>query len=175
MNDGRFDYFANTYFTYRAAGIHVGLNVIWDWECQLVEATATSPLVSGTLSKSRCARARREGYRPEVCVVPAHPSKLPALREAVARRLASRSAEYPGVTVEEKGGELHLVVPDALRVSHEEHFGQVARLFFSYLRDRKALPTWEKPNMLAKYWVTTKGTELSRQAPVRVAERKAPQ
>ncbi len=153
----------------------MGLNVIWDWEAPAGRGDTHFAWYRGTLSKVEVRQGKAEGYRPEVYVVPAGTARLSSLREAVARRLVARQAEYPGVTVEEKGGELRLVVPDALRVSHEEHFGQVARLFFSFLRDRKALPAWEKPNMLAKYWVTTKGTELSRQAPVRVAERKAPQ
>ncbi|MGE3808174.1 MAG: putative oxidoreductase C-terminal domain-containing protein [Gemmataceae bacterium] len=32
----------------------------------------------------------------------------------------------------------------------------------AYLARPKELPAWEKPNMLAKYHVTTKGVELSR-------------
>lgn len=40
-----------------------------------------------------------------------------------------------------------------------------------YFRDRRTLPAWERPNMLAKYYVTTKGTELSRQGPARPAPR----
>ena len=42
------------------------------------------------------------------------------------------------------------------------------------LRDRRTLPAWERPNMLAKYYVTTKGTELSRSGPSRPAPRVAP-
>ena len=46
--------------------------------------------------------------------------------------------------------------------------------FLRYVRDRSALPAWERPNMLAKYYVTTEGTALARRAPPRVAERRAP-
>jgi hypothetical protein len=35
------------------------------------------------------------------------------------------------------------------------------------LKDPKTIPRWEKANMLAKYYVTTKGTELSRKAPAK--------
>ena len=48
-------------------------------------------------------------------------------------------------------------------MSHEAHFAQVATNFLGYIRDRGTLPAWERPNMLAKYYVTTTGTELSRQ------------
>jgi len=38
----------------------------------------------------------------------------------------------------------------------------VTRQFFEYLKHPRTLPAWEKPNMLAKYCVTTEGVELAR-------------
>ncbi len=52
-------------------------------------------------------------------------------------------------------------VPDKYRVGHEAHFGQVTDAFLEYL-DGKPMPAWEKPNMLAKYYMTTKALELCR-------------
>jgi hypothetical protein len=76
--------------------------------------------------------------------------------------------------VAEAGAELRLMIPDVLRVSHEEHFAQVTQRFLRYVRDRKTLPAWERPNMLAKYAVTTQGSALARSAPPQAAERRAP-
>jgi len=84
------------------------------------------------------------------------------------------AAEWPGVGAEMKRAEIKLVIPDALRVGHEAHFAQVTTRFLTYLRDRTRLPAWERPNMLAKYTVTTVGTEMSRKVPVKVAPRLAP-
>jgi hypothetical protein len=72
------------------------------------------------------------------------------------------------------GSELRVTIPDRLRVSHEEHFAQVTQRFLGYLRDRRTLPAWERPNMLAKYYVTTEGTALARRSPPQVAARRAP-
>ena len=77
-------------------------------------------------------------------------------------KIKALQAEYPGVGVEDRGAEIHITIPDAFRVGHEAHFAQVATNFLKYLRDRSALPAWERPNMLAKYFVTTTGAELSR-------------
>ena len=63
-----------------------------------------------------------------------------------------------------QGNRLWVTIPDRYRVGHEAHFGEVATLFFHYLREPKALPAWEKANMLAKYFVTTAGLELARHA-----------
>jgi hypothetical protein len=54
-------------------------------------------------------------------------------------------------------------VPDAFRTGHEAHFAEVTRRFLEYLKEPAAMPRSLKANMLAKYFVTTSGTELSRQ------------
>jgi hypothetical protein len=59
-------------------------------------------------------------------------------------------------------------------VGHEAHFAQVTTEFLRFLRDRRALPAWERPNMLAKYYVSTTGTELSHKRPAQPAPRLAP-
>jgi hypothetical protein len=93
---------------------------------------------------------------------------------AVERRVASLQTAYPGIGVEDRGGEIRITIPDALRVGHEAHFAQVTTSFLSYLSDRATLPAWERPNMLAKYYVTTHGTELSRRRSPSIAPRLAP-
>ena len=93
---------------------------------------------------------------------------------AVGKRLTSLTDKYPGLTLEERPSGIHVIIPDSFRTSHQEHYGEVARRFFGFLKNPKSLPAWEKPNMLAKYWVTTKGAELSKQGPPKVAERIAP-
>jgi hypothetical protein len=50
----------------------------------------------------------------------------------------------------------------------------VTQRFLRYARNPAALPAWERPNMLAKYYVTTEGTALARRRPPTVAERRAP-
>jgi hypothetical protein len=93
---------------------------------------------------------------------------------AVRAKIEAVQAEHPGVAVEDRGAEIRVTIPDALRVGHEAHFAQVTETFLRYVRDRSTLPAWERPNMLAKYYVSTKGTELSRETPARPAPRIAP-
>ena len=93
---------------------------------------------------------------------------------AVQAKIKTLQADYPGVGVEDRGAEINITVPDALRVGHEAHFAQVASSFLKYVRDRNALPAWERPNMLAKYFVTTTGAELSRKSAAQPAPRIAP-
>ena len=52
-------------------------------------------------------------------------------------------------------------VPAKYRVGHEAHFGQVTDRFLEFLGGEK-MPAWEKANMLAKYYLTTKALEMCR-------------
>ena len=55
---------------------------------------------------------------------------------------------------------MHITIPDRYRVGHEAHFGQVVAEFLKYLKSPKSMPAWERPNMLAKYFVTTTGVQM---------------
>jgi predicted dehydrogenase len=174
VKDGKLEYYCNTLVSYALRGVNVKLNVIWDWQAP-AGADTHFAFYRGTRAKIEVRQTRADQYRPELYVIPADAASKPAVLAAVRAKLQSLQKEFPGVAVEERGAELHVTIPDAFRVGHEAHFAQVTTRFLSYLRDRSTLPKWERPNMLAKYFVTTTGTELSRQSPPRVAPRIAPQ
>jgi hypothetical protein len=174
LKDGSLEYFCNTLVTYKVRGVHTKLNVIWDWEPAPGAGDTHFAFYRGTKAKIEVRQGKAEKGRVELYVVPVDAAKKHDTMVAVARKLSSLAAQYPGLDVEERPTELHVVIPDKFRVTHEEHFAQVARKFFGYMKQPKTVPAWEKPNMLAKYWVTTKGTEMARQAPPKVAERIAP-
>jgi len=76
-------------------------------------------------------------------------------------RIAALAAQYPGLSVEASKGVFRIVIPDALRTSHEAHFGEVTRAFFEQIRHPASRPGWENANLLSKYFTTTAGTKLS--------------
>jgi hypothetical protein len=168
------EYYCNTLVSYTVRGVHTKLNVIWDWEAP-AGADTHFAFYRGTRARIEIRQTRADKYRPELYVIPADPASKAAVLAAVRAKLESLQHDYPGVGVEDRGAELHVTVPDSFRVGHEAHFAQVTTRFLSYLRDRKSLPAWERANMLAKYFVTTTGTELSRQSPPHPAARIAPQ
>jgi predicted dehydrogenase len=168
------EYFCNSLVTYTVRGVHTKLNIIWDWEAPAGTGDTHFAYYRGTRARIEVRQGKPEKFRPETYVVPSDPKDKPAILAAVKKRLAGLQGRYAGVDVDEVGNDLRLRIPDKLRTTHEEHFAEVARAFFGYLANPKSFPKWEKPHMLTKYYVTTKGTELSRQGPVKVAERVAP-
>lgn len=174
VKNGVLQYFCNTLVTYTVRGVHTKLNIIWDWEAKPGAGDSHFAFYRGSKARIEVRQGKAENYRPQTYVVPNDPKDKAGILTAVNARLGALQSKYPGVGVEDKGKELRITIPDALRTTHEEHFAEVARAFFGYLGKPKGLPAWEKPHMLAKYYVTTKGTDLSRQGPVKPAPRIAP-
>jgi predicted dehydrogenase len=168
------EYFCNTLVSYTLRGIHVRLNVIWDWESPAGGVDTHFASYRGTRSRIEVRQGKAEQYRPELYVVPVAAKDKGKIMAAVKARLDALQPRFPGLLVEDLGSEIRLVLPDRYRVGHEAHFAEVTLNFLQFLKDRSLLPEWERLNMLAKYCVTTTGTELARQSPPRIAPRLAP-
>jgi predicted dehydrogenase len=158
LRDGNFDYYGNNFVSYTLRGIHVQMDVRWD-----LEGVSDTHMATFRGSKSRIdvRQGAAENYRPEVYVVPNSPELHDEVLTALQAKLAEVQVAFDGVGVEDRGHEILLTIPDHHRVGHEAHFAEVTRQFFAYLDNPRALPAWEKPNMLAKYYVCSKGVELA--------------
>jgi predicted dehydrogenase len=173
VKNGKLEYFSNTLATYTLRGIHTKLNVIWDWEAPAGAGDTHYAVYRGTRARIEVRQTKADRYRPELYIVPAANAK-PQVLAAVQAKVKALQTEYAGVGLDDRGTEIRITIPDSFRVGHEAHFAEVTASFLKYVRDRRALPPWERPNMLTKYYVTTKGTELSRQGPSKEGERIAP-
>ncbi len=160
VKDGRLDYFCNGSMTYALRGVHAKLDVIWNYEAPAGGGDTHVAWFKG--SKSRIEIRQAQAHT--VHVIPNEPGLKAEVLAALQKKVAALQAKYPGVAVVDEGDKLRVTFPDKYRDGHEAHFGQVASRFFTYLRDPKTLPAWEKTNMLAKYYTTTKGLELGYRA-----------
>ena len=174
VKDGALEYFCNTYVTYAIKGVHTALNVPWDWEAPAGAGDTHYAVFKGSRAKVEVRQSKIDNYRTEVYVIANTAADRAAVVAAVKARVSALQAQWPGVAVDERHGEIHLSIPETFRVGHEAHFAEVTRNFLGYLRKPESVPAWERQNMLAKYYVTTTGTELSHASPVRVAGRIAP-
>jgi predicted dehydrogenase len=148
------DYYCNTSVTYALRGIHIKFDVLWNWEAPAGGGDTHFAVYHGTKSRVEVRQSAKEKYVPELFVVG-------DVGKALHAKVGELVAQFPGIAVEDHGGEFRVTIPNEYRVGHEAHFGQVARAFFGYLNDPSTFPAWENPDMLAKYYVSTKGTEVS--------------
>src|ERR1051325_6993986 len=141
---------------YALRGVHAKLDVIWNYEAPTGSGDTHVAWFKG--SKSRIEVRQAQAHT--IHVIPNEPGLKAEVLVALQKKVAALQAKYPGVAVVDEGEKLRVTFPDKYRDGHEAHFGQVATRFFDYLRDPKRLPAWEKANMLAKYYTTTKGLEM---------------
>jgi len=162
VSDATFEYYCNNSVHYTVRGTHVSLNILWDWEAPPGSGDTYEAAFRGTKSRIEVRQGLPQQYIPEVYVVPNSISSQAMVFAALNRKVEDLQKTYPGVAFHQDGNEARLVIPDRYRVGHEAHFAQVTNRFFDYLKAPRTMPAWEKPNMLVKYFITTKGVELSR-------------
>jgi predicted dehydrogenase len=164
VSGDRFDYYCNTRVSYTLRGIHIKLDVLWNYEAPPGAGDTHFAVFRGSKSRVEVRQGKEEKYRPELYVVPNNPQEKSDVLAALKKKVAALQTKFPGVAVEELNDQMRVTIPDRYRVGHEEHFAEVTARFLEYLKNPKSLPSWERSNMLAKYYVTTKGVELSQQS-----------
>ncbi|MBI2805701.1 MAG: oxidoreductase [Planctomycetes bacterium] len=155
-------YYCNTLVQYALRGIHVKLNVLWDFEAAPGAGDTHLAVFRGTRSRVEVRQGREEKYQPELYIIPNRTMEYALVRRAIELKLRSLQVDFPGVGVTDLGTHFRVAIPREFRVGHEAHFAQVTKQFLRYLQKQDAMPAWEKPNMMAKYTVTTRGVEASR-------------
>jgi len=149
------DYFCNGRLHYEIRGIYVGLECRWDWQTEAGDDTH-SACYRGTRARLELRQGKAEGYRAQLHVAPEA-----EVATALERRIAALQAELPGIGLDRRDGEWRVVMPDGLRRGHDAHFAAFTRQFLAYVEDPRTLPARYRPNLLAKYHVTTEGMALS--------------
>jgi predicted dehydrogenase len=159
---GDFPYFCNGSMNFRLKGKNVKVQVEWKFQAPEGGGDTHYSLVKGTRSHVMIIQDKEQKYIPELYVQPAPGVKPSEVKETLTAFIASLAVkDYPGLSVVEEKGRFRIDIPVKYRVGHEAHFGQVTDRFLGFL-DGKPMPSWERPNMLAKYFITTKALELSR-------------
>jgi predicted dehydrogenase len=155
-------YYCNTSVTYALRGVHVKLDVLWDFEQPMTDGDRHFACYRGTKSRVEVRQTKELAFKPELFVVPRNPAARGDLERALATRLAVLQERFPGIALDASGPDFRVSIPDAYRTGHEAHFTAVFERFLGFLRDPSTMPAWERPNMIAKYATTNRGVELAR-------------
>ena len=150
----------NGQIDYALRGLHVRVSVAWRFEPPEGGGDTHFSVIRGTKASVVIRQEAEQKFKPELYVEPAKGLSLAGTGADLRRAMPFLQRKYPGLKIAEEPGRWHVLIPDAYRVSHEAHFGQVAERFFQYLKDGR-LPAWEVPGMLAKYRLTTQALALA--------------
>jgi len=151
---------ANGEAAYTLKGVHVKVTALWHYAAPEGGGDTHYSLFRGTKSNLVIRQGKEEKYEPTLYVEPAAGSNTPAFETALQAALKQLETKYPGLGTEKSAKGWKITIPAKYKNGHEAHFAQVMERYLQYLKDGK-LPDWEVPNMLAKYYTTTKALEMS--------------
>jgi predicted dehydrogenase len=143
-------YACNAHLDYRAGGVHVGLDMVWEWLEPVGGGDTHTEIWRGSRARIELRHGPAEGWQPQLYVVP-----QADIGTALDRRIAALAATHRGLGVERRGGDWRIVIPDALRIGHDAHFRELTKGFLARIEQRQPLTPDEQANLLAKYYVTT--------------------
>jgi len=167
LNDeGVLPYYANGEMVYTLKGVCVKLSVSWNFQAPQGGGDTHHSLFRGSKAHIIIRQGKEQDYRPELYVEPAPGTSADDLAVSLKKAVAEIQGTYPGLKLKQRSArrpaDWHVLVPDEYRIGHEAHFRKVMDRYLTYLAKGR-LPGWEVPNMIAKYYITTKALELARQ------------
>ncbi len=153
---------ANGEMNYTVKNIPVKIIARWDYKAE-AGGDSHHATVKGTKATLEIRQSKEENYKPVLYVYPSSKNKN-NFDSTLLQAIAKVSEKYPGITAEKHGEAWKVVIPSKYDIGHEAHFGQVMERYLQYIKEKK-LPDWEVPNMLAKYYTTTKALETATKHP----------
>jgi predicted dehydrogenase len=154
--------YGNGEINYKINDVHAKVSVIWNYEAPEGSADTHYSIMRGSKANLVIRQDKEENYTPELYIEPVQGVDLKAFEETLKNNVQKLAEKYDGLEVikTNKPNSWRIVIPGKFRTSHEDHFREVTEAYIQYLTQGK-LPNWEVPNMIAKYFVTTKALEMA--------------
>ena len=150
--------YCNGEIDYQLKGVHAKTSVTWNYKAPEGTGDTHYSIMRGTKANLVIKQGKEENYNPVLYVEPVKNDI--AFQSSLEQQFTKISAKFPGVELYKSGKGWSIKLPENLAEGHEAHFARVTGNFLEYLKN-KNMPAWEVPNMLAKYYTTTKALEIS--------------
>ncbi|MFO7936391.1 MAG: putative oxidoreductase C-terminal domain-containing protein [Kiritimatiellia bacterium] len=161
VENGKLMVNANGAFTYSLKGVYARSSVIWNVKAPEDAKDTHYSMMRGTRSSLIIRQGAEQDYKTALYVEPREGADPAAIEKALTDAIAGLQDEYPGIAPRKTDKGWQVVIPPALKVGHEAHFGQVTEKYLGFLQN-KDMPAWEVPNMLVKYHTLMEAYRLSR-------------
>jgi predicted dehydrogenase len=158
VNDSILRVYCNGEINYKLRGVHAKVSVTWAYKAPEGAGDTHYSIMRGTLANLIIRQGAEQQYKPTLYIEPL--TQDPSYESVLTEKIKSVAAKYPGVEVKKTDKGWELIIPEKYKEGHEAHFARVTEKFLEYLNNRN-MPAWEVPNMLAKYYTTTKALELA--------------
>jgi hypothetical protein len=153
VKNGKLNVFSNGEMVYQIKGIWAKVSVEWKYQALPGGGDTHYSVMRGSECDLVIKQGKEEKFVPTLYI---ENIKGSAMNDFTGRlKEALGSLPFDSLEVETVNStSLKINIPQKYRVSHEEHFGQVASKYLLYLKEG-SLPYWEVPGMITKYYTTT--------------------
>jgi predicted dehydrogenase len=161
VKDSSLNVFANGEINYTVKGVHAKVSVIWNYKAPEGGGDTHYSIMRGTKANLIIRQGQEQGFKPTLYIEPVAGTDTAAFATTLAAEMKKIQAKYEDVELKKLATSWEVMIPEKYKVGHEAHFAQVTERYLQYLVDGK-LPEWEVPNMIAKYYTTTKALEIAK-------------
>jgi predicted dehydrogenase len=160
VNDSVLQVYSNGEINYTLRGVHAKTSVIWAYKAPEGAGDTHYSIMRGTKANLVIKQGPEEQFKPTLYIEQV--GNDTAWARTLSESFKAVQTKFPGVELQQSGKKYLVVIPEKYKEGHEAHFARVTEKFLEYLKNGN-LPAWEVPNMIAKYYTTTKGLQVSMQ------------
>jgi predicted dehydrogenase len=153
-NDTLLKIFFNGEINYSIKGVHAKTVALWNFKAPEGAGDTHYSLLKGTKANLVIKQGAEENYQPTLYIEPIDKNADPS------EAFKKVQAKYPGVELKKSANGWQVVIPAKYKEGHEEHFARVTEKFLDYIKNNN-MPAWEVPNMLTKYFITTRALQIA--------------
>ncbi|MBO9683059.1 MAG: oxidoreductase, partial [Flavisolibacter sp.] len=153
-NDTLLKIFFNGEINYSIKGVHAKTVALWNFKAPEGAGDTHYSLLKGTKANLVIKQGAEENYQPTLYIEPIDKNADPS------EAFQKVQAKYPGVELKKSANGWQVVIPAKYKEGHEEHFARVTEKFLEYIKNNN-MPAWEVPNMLTKYFITTRALQIA--------------
>jgi predicted dehydrogenase len=161
VDDSVLKVYSNGEINYTLRGVHAKASVIWAYQAPEGTGDTHYSIMRGSNANLVIRQGAEQNYKPVLYIEPLGNNE--GFEKGLRENLKTVQQKFPGVDVKKNNAGWEVLIPEKYKEGHEAHFARVTEKFLQYLQQRK-LPSWEVPNMLAKYYTTTQALEWATKA-----------
>jgi len=154
--------YANGEINYSLRGVYSKVVVKWNFKAPEGTGDTHFSVMKGSLCNLVIRQGKEQNYKPVLYIEPTEGINTEKFETALQNSVTALVEKYPGIEIRKLENSWQVVVPKTYDVGHEAHFEQVTSRYLQYLTEGK-LPEWEVPNMITKYYITTKALEMAQE------------
>ncbi len=158
VNDSTLQVYCNGEINYTIRNVHARTSVIWKYKAPEGTTDTHYSIMRGTLANLVIRQGAEEQYKTTLYIEPVHHDVN--YEQVLSEKLKQIQSQYAGVELKKSDKGWEVVIPEKYKEGHEAHFARVTEKFLEYLKEDNML-AWEVPNMITKYYTTTKGLEVA--------------